>query len=486
MFLAVSRSTQAPVLLWFRNDLRLTDHAALTAAAETGRPVQPVFVLDETSPDRWAPGGASRWWLHHSLAALAGDLQQHQVSLVLRRGSALQAILRLVSETGATDVYSGCPAEPWARQTDEKLRSALGRQQVGFRHFRTTTLFAPTALRAQSGGPFQVYSAFARATFAVGPPSTPLPAPRSIRALAEAPVSDRLDDWALLPSLPDWAGGLCATWTPGAAGACAQLRRFLLEALPLYAAQRDIPAENGTSMLSPHPHFGEISPAQVWHAVSASEASAGTEKLETELLWREFALHLLAHHQDMPDKPLRPSFAAVRWRHDPVGLRAWQRGRTGVPIVDAGMRQLWNTGWMHNRVRMITASFLVKHLLIRWQEGAAWFWDTLVDADLANNSMGWQWVTGSGADAAPYFRIFNPVLQARKFDPNGAYVRRWVPELAGLSASDIHAPWEAPEHARRRAGVELGRTYPKPIVDLVEGRRRALAAYAAALAGGAP
>ncbi len=282
----------------------------------------------------------------------------------------------------------------------------------------------------------------------------------------------------MLPTRPDWASGLRDTWTPGEAGAMDRAVSFLGHGLARYPAGRDQPAGDGTSMLSPHLHFGEISAAQLWHMAHQRPAGPAREVFIRELLWREFCANLLWHNPDLPDVPLKPAFAAMPWRDDPAGLAAWRKGRTGVPIVDAGMRQLWQIGWMHNRVRMIVASFLIKHLMIPWQEGEAWFWDTLVCADLANNAGNWQWVAGCGADAAPYFRIFNPVLQARKFDAHGDYIRQWVPELAGLDPRYIHAPWEAPAGVLAKAGVTLGGNYPNLIVDLGEGRARALDAYA--------
>ncbi len=467
----------APVILWFRNDLRLSDHAALNAAVTTGQPVLPVYVMDDAAAGRWAPGGASRWWLHHSLACLARDLQARGASLVLRRGAARRAIPQLVEEAGATAVFTGGSYEPWAREVDAALAATLSRQDVKFHRMRTVTLFHPDAVKTKSGTPFSVYSPFARHCMELGAPEALYPAPDRI-ACPPPPASEPLDSWRLLPTRPDWAGGLRATWTPGEAGAQTRLRRFTQDALQDYAAQRDVPGVDGTSMLSPHLHFGEISPVQVWHAVQAMPASGSRTSFLREVLWREFSYHLLWHHPDLPDQPLNRAFAAMPWRSDPAGLRAWQRGQTGIPIVDAGMRQLWQTGWMHNRVRMVVASFLVKHLLLPWHDGEAWFWDTLVDADLANNAASWQWVAGCGADAAPYFRIFNPVLQGRKFDPDGAYVRHFVPELARLEDRAIHAPWEASEAALARAGVRLGRDYPAPLVDLGAGRKRALEALA--------
>lgn len=458
----------APVLLWLRRTLRLADNPALAAALATGHPVLPVFILDENTPGAWAPGGASRWWLHHSLAALAADLDARGASLVLRRGRIAAELPRLVRETGAAAVHAGAPLEPWARAAIDRL--ALGVKLV---LHNTALLFDPPAIRTGAGTGFSVFTPFARACHAHPPPPAPRAAPAHIPGIAP-PSSDRLEEWGLLPTRPDWAGGLRTTWRPGEAGAAARLRRFLADGLESYHRRRDLPGVDGTAMLSPHVAWGEISPAALWHA-AAGEGS-GPTAWRNELLWREFSAHLLWHHPELPEQPLRRDFARMPWRDDAAALRAWQRGRTGVPIVDAGMRQLWQTGWMHNRVRMIVASFLAKHLLLPWQAGEAWFWDTLVDADLASNAAQWQWVAGCGADAAPWFRIFNPVLQAAKFDPDGAYVRRYVPELACLPAKLLHAPWRASPMELAAAGVVLGRDYPAPLVDLAAARAGALAA----------
>ncbi|HET8997655.1 MAG TPA: deoxyribodipyrimidine photo-lyase, partial [Acetobacteraceae bacterium] len=363
--------------------------------------------------------------------------------------------------------------EPWAREAYAALAAELAKQGVALHRMRTATLFQPEAVKTRSGTPFGVFTPFSRRCLELGVPEAAYPRPERIPC-PPPPASDRLEAWDLLPR-PDWAGGLRAAWVPGEAGAQDRLHRFIRDALPAYSEARDLPGAAGTSMLSPHLRFGEISPVQLWHALPEAEGRAAFRR---EVLWREFAYHLLWHHPALPETPLLPDFARMPWRDDQPALRAWQRGRTGIPIVDAGMRQLWQTGWMHNRVRMIAASFLVKHLLLPWQQGEAWFWDTLVDADLANNAAGWQWVAGSGADAAPYFRIFNPVLQGRKFDPQGDYVRRFVPELAGLSPSAIHAPWDVPESDLARAGIRLGHAYPRPLIDLAAGRRRALDALA--------
>ncbi len=462
----------APVLLWFRNDLRLADHAALQAALQTGRPVLPVYVLDEPAAGRWAPGGAARWWLHHSLAGLADALRQRGATLVLRRGPAAQEIPELIRQTGAAAVFTGSTAEPWARHRDKAIAEDLARRGVRLHRLRTTTLFHPDAPQTRAGTSFTVFTPFARACRDLPPPKPPDPAPDRI-ACPSPPRSDRLEDWHLLPTRPDWAGGLRDTWTPGEAAAQRRLAAFATHGLDSYADARDFPGKAGTSRLSPHLSFGELSAAQLWHAIVQLSPSRHRDGFLRELLWREFCHHLLWHHPGLPDQPLRPAFAAMPWREDQAALQAWQRGETGIPIIDAGMRQLWQTGWMHNRVRMIVASFLTKHLLLPWQAGEAWFWDTLVDADLANNAANWQWVAGCGADAAPYFRIFNPVLQGRKFDPAGNFVRQFVPQLARLDARVIHTPWEM------AASVpETGHCYPSPIEDLAAGRARALAAYA--------
>ncbi len=465
------------IILWRRRELRLADNpartAALARAAQTGQPVVPVFVLDDESAGPWAPGGASRWWLHHSLAALGETLAALGAPLVLRRGRYAEAIPALAAETGATEIHVGRPIEPWARGAIRPLARLPGLRLVVH---DTSLLRAPGTVRTRAGTPFLVFSPYARACLDQPPPPYPAAAPAHIPGRVGI-ASDPLGAWALRPTAPDWAGGLRDAWTPGEAGARAALARFLGTALERYGTDRDRPDLPATSRLSPHLAFGEISPATIWHEAE-HRGGAGLARFRNEVLWREFAAELLWHNPDLPHTPLRPAFAAMPWRDDPAGLEAWRRGRTGVPIIDAGMRELWQTGWMHNRVRMIVASFLAKHLLIPWQQGEAWFWETLVDADLATNAASWQWVAGSGADAAPYIRVFNPVLQGRKFDPNGAYVRRFVPELARLEADAIHAPWESSATTLRQGGVVLGRSYPRPIVDLAAGRARALAAFA--------
>jgi len=449
----------APALFWFRRDLRLADNPGLSAAIAGGRPLIPVFIHD---PEHDKSGGALRWWLHHSLAALDASLRDRGSRLIVRQGDAAELIPRLAEETGAEAVYCNRLEEPWAgKQQDvvEARLKAAGRTLVAG---NAALLFETASITTQAGLPFRVFTPFWRACLQTRPPAPPLDAPARLSPVDDALLSDSLD---LLPTKPDWAGGLRESWAPGESEAQAALGRFIEERLDGYSHKRDEPGEAGTSALSPHLRFGEIGPRQVFHAIrNNAPPSHDADRFLAELGWREFSYHLLAQFPDLPTRPLRSEFARFPWSDDPEAETAWQKGQTGIPLIDAGMRQLWTTGWMHNRVRMAVASFLVKNLLIPWQNGAAWFWDTLVDADLANNSASWQWVAGCGADAAPYFRIFNPVLQGEKFDPDGAYVRRWCPELKGVPDRFLHKPWEA------------GR--PKPIVDLAGSRKRALDAFA--------
>jgi len=469
-----------PLIHWFRQDLRLGDHPALSAAVASGSPVIPLYILDDETPGRWAPGGASRWWLYHSLEVLQESLAKLGAPLVLRRGRALDVLLELVRETDAKSVCWTRCYEPHAAALEAKLAFELEAEGVEWRRFGGSLLYEPEAVSTTDDRPYRVFTPFWRACRGLSQPKVPVSAPKRIEAVSNPPRSERLADWGLLPT-PDWAGGLRSCWTPGERGAQSALERFLEDALGDYAGSRDRPDRRGTSRLSPHLHHGEISPRQCWHAVQSWIGAGGSAKdgeaFMRELFWREFSYHLLHHFPSLPDSPFRDEFEEFAWHSDRWALEPWQGGRTGFPIVDAAMRELWHTGWMHNRARMVVASFLVKDLLIPWQEGEAWFWDTLVDADLANNAASWQWVAGCGADAAPYFRVFNPVLQGRKFDPEGHYVRQWLPALAALPAEHIHAPWEAPASVLDDADVRLGDTYPQPIVDHREARKRALAAY---------
>lgn len=468
----------APTIVWFRQDLRLRDHAALRAAAARG-PVLPVYLWSPDDEGRWPAGGASRWWLRHSLAALDKDLRKRGSRLVVREGGALMALRKLVQESGADAIYFSRRYEPAARKLEADLVRALAKDGVEARGFGGALLFEPDAARTLAGGPFQVFTPYWRACLRLGEPATPESAPATLLAPSRWPASTAPKVFA---REPHWAGGMAKAWTPGEAGAAARLRSFKREALASYARGRDAPGEAGTSRLSPHLHFGECSPRQVWHAVREAEIPRGEEPYLRQIVWREFAHHLLWHFPHTPERPLRAAFSKFPWARAGAQTKrqveAWRRGRTGYPIVDAGMRELWATGWMHNRVRMIVASFLVKDLLVSWNEGAAWFWETLADADLANNTLGWQWTAGCGADAAPYFRVFNPISQGEKFDAAGEYVRRWAPELAKLPDRWLHRPWEAPDDVLRNAKVKLGETYPRPIVDHGLARGEALAAFA--------
>ena len=473
-------------LVWFRQDLRLADNPALAWAIARGGPVIPVFVLEDVAGGGRPPGGAARWWLHHSLAALDRDLRDRGSRLILRRGDALSALRHIAGETGATAVVWNRRYEPDAIARDTRIKTTLAADGLAVHSTNSALLFEPWTVKTATGGPYRVFTPFWRAcrdsvdaTLQPSPPSI-LPAPDAW------PATDALDDWGLRPTKPDWAGGLRDTWNPGEAGARTRLDTFLDTGLTTYRDRRDLPAADATSRLSPHLHWGEIGPRQVWAAVEARRqagaldgADAQAECFLREVVWREFSYHLLYHFPQLPDANLDGKFTQMPWADDAGALAAWQRGQTGYTIVDAGMRQLYATGWMHNRVRMVVASFLTKHLMVHWRHGEAWFWDTLVDADLANNAASWQWVAGCGADAAPFFRIFNPMLQGEKFDPTGDYVRRWVPELARLPAPHIHEPAKAPAAVLHEAGVRIGRDYPDPIVEHKAARQRALDAYQA-------
>ena len=446
------------VLLWLRQDLRLADQPALLAAANDGA-VIPVYVLDDESPGDRRMGGASRWWLHHSLEALDGSLREKGSRLVLRRGRAVDVLATLAEQTGAARVHAIRHWEPWWVEAEAALAERLELVLHDGNH-----LAPPGAVTTGSGTPFRIYTPFWNALSRHMPPDAPLAVPKSIPAPATWPKSDALASWRLLPTKPDWAQGF-AGWQPGEAGAAAHLDRFRDDAAR-YGHARNLPSEAGTSQLSPHLHFGEVSPRRVWHRVADAGGSVGTYL--GELGWRDFAANLLAQFPDYATANARDRFDTMPWRDAPDELRAWQQGRTGYPIVDAGMRQLWTMGWMHNRVRMITASFLIKHLLIDWRAGERWFWDCLVDADQASNSVNWQWTSGTGVDSSMFPRIMAPLSQSAKFDAAG-YIREWVPELARLSDEAIHDPDEAGRRPK---------DYPEKIVGHREARERALAAYA--------
>ncbi|HEY5796119.1 MAG TPA: deoxyribodipyrimidine photo-lyase [Bosea sp. (in: a-proteobacteria)] len=480
----------APSLHWFRDDLRLADNPALTASVEHG-PTLCLYILDEPGSRR-ALGGSSRWWLSRSLAALAAAIASKGGELVLMRGDPAEILPRVV-EAARVDLVT------WSRrydaesiELDSRLKTEVAALGVKVASFNAALLNEPWQVKTKTGEPMKVFTPYWRAARALGEPPAPIPAPDRIEPLKLTDgireMNLALTDLALEPTKPDWAGGLRQAWTPGEETAAERLGEFLSGPLDGYGEGRDRPDKASTSRLSPHLRFGEIGPRQIWHAtrsaMESGEASAGStdaEKFLSEVGWREFSYHLLFQNPDLATQNYNRRFDAFPWQQDEAALKAWQRGLTGYPIVDAGLRELWTTGWMHNRVRMIAASFLIKHLLIDWRQGEAWFWDTLVDADPASNAASWQWVAGSGADASPYFRIFNPVTQGLKFDPKGAYVRRWIPEIAALDGDLIHEPWKADAQSLRRAGIVLGETYPAPIVELDFGRRRALDALAATL-----
>ncbi len=478
-------------ILWFRLNLRLADNPALCAAQRSGGPVVPVYIWSPDEEHPWAPGGASKWWLHQSLAALEASLRAFGSRLILRRGPAVDTLLALAKEAGAKAVFWNRRYEPAVIARDQAVQAALRAEGIEAESFNATLLHEPWTIQNHSGKPFQVFTPFWRHCLSLDDPAVPSAAPRKIASPKRWPESLELDDLELEPRL-NWAKGFHRIWQPGEVGAAAALKEFLSRAFDHYGEKRNRPDVAGTSRLSPHLHFGEISPHQVWHGIKSLAAQRGLAANEwrrsqflVEIGWREFAHHLLYYFPHTPAEPLREKFRRFPWRQDAAWLKAWQRGRTGFPIVDAGMRELWTTGWMHNRVRMIVASFLVKDLLISWQEGARWFWDTLVDADLANNTLGWQWTAGCGADAAPFFRVFNPGTQGEKFDPNGDYVRRWCPELATLPTDWIHRPDKAPAAVLRAAGLEPGRDYPQPIVSHAIAREVALEAFARVRSGAA-
>ncbi len=454
-------------IVWFRRDLRVADNPALYAAAERGR-VLPLFI--DEPPAAWAPGAASRYWLHQSLTAHARELAERGAALLIRRGDPVEVLAELVQACGADAVYWNRRYEPAAIDRDTRVKECLG-ALCEVRSFQGHVLFEPTRIATAGGTPYRVFTPFHKACLAHGEPAPPLPAPQRLRAVLPRPDGLALDALGLEPRI-DWADGIRETWQFGERAAHERLEAFIDGALVDYPGQRDFPGIAGVSGLSPHLCFGEISARSVWHEVRAAQAAVDRGLFDRaahawlrQLTWREFAYHLMYHYPRTVDEPLREEFDAMAWLDDEEGLAAWTRGATGFPLVDAGMRELWRTGSMHNRVRMVVASFLTKHLGVHWLAGARWFWDTLVDADLANNTLGWQWVAGCGADAAPYFRIFNPYSQSRKFDADGDYLRRWLPELEGLDGAAIHEPPPTPG-------------YPAPIVDLKAAREAALARYA--------
>ncbi len=478
-------------LVWLRDDLRLRDNPALHHACEHYDAVLIVYILDDETPqtenygDRRI-GGAQRWWLHHSLSDLKDNIEKHGGTFILRRGQANTVVQNLVDEWEPQAVLWNRRYTPWGINHDKNLKSKLQDQNIAVQSFKANLLMEPWEVQTKTGGNYGVYTPFWKniRPRIMQELETPLDIPQ-LKSIEDSPASDTLNDWGLLPTQPDWSGGF-NIWSPGEDNALKRLDRFIDQAAAQYDEQRDQPSVEGTSRLSPHLAFGEISPRLIWYKLRfALESASGNTNAQdnidvylSEIAWREFAYHLLFHHPQTINQPLKDKYNKVPWIMNEDMYQKWCKGQTGIPIIDAGMRQLLQTGWMHNRVRMLVGSFLVKNCLIPWQAGENWFWDTLVDADQASNVMGWQWVAGSGADAAPYFRVFNPVTQGERFDSNGDYIREFVPELSGLPNQYIHKPWEAPEDVLREARIKLGTHYPKPLVDLKTSRQAALDAYA--------
>lgn len=454
-------------IVWLRRDLRLADQPALAAAVANSEPVIPVYILDDEMPRHRKMGGASRWWLYYSLVSLDADLRKHGSRLTLRRGRSDGVLAQLASETGATAIHCIRHYEPWWRNAEKAVAMAL-HDGCEFVCHDGNYLMPPGSVTTGAGSPFKIYTPFMRALLQHMPPHKPLLAPTNIKAPAHWPENERLSDWGLLPTKPDWAKGFADMWTPGESGAAERLADFA-DIAGRYDHDRNMPSIDGSSFLSPHLHFGEISPATVWHAIKGKGGSS--DVFLKEIIWRDYAQNIIMQFPEYGSKNGREAFDALPWRSGKAAdadLLAWQKGQTGYPIVDAGMRQLWATGWMHNRVRMIAASFLIKHLLIDWREGEQWFWDTLVDADYGNNSVNWQWTAGTGVDSNMFVRIMAPLVQSEKFDA-ADYIRQWVPELNGLDDKAVHDP---DEHGQRPDN------YPAKIIGHREARERALAAHA--------
>lgn len=478
-------STNKPTLVWFRDDLRVGDNPALHHAVQSGQPIIAVYILDEQSDGLRKMGGAQKWFLHHALESLSSKLKELGATLQVHKGAANFVIQQIVKEESACSVHWNRRYGKAEIEIDSALKTWLQEIGVEAHSYLGNLLHEPYKMKTGSGGPYRVYSPFWRALEAKGEPRAAHPAPKAI--IAHNPSASYKDtglsDLGLLPNRPNWASGWNEIWQASEDGAHEALHRFLEDGLSDYSVGRDFPAKKHFSRLSPFFRFGMISPYQVWHALRAVEATQQLNpkdclKFLKEVAWREFSYHLLFHFPDLGWKNHQPKFDDFPWRTDAAAdLTKWQKGQTGYPIVDAGMRELWQTGFMHNRVRMVVGSFLVKHLLIDWRKGESWFWDTLVDGDPANNTASWQWIAGCGADAAPYFRVFNPMLQGTKFDPGGEYVRKFVPELAALPDKYLNSPWETPSNVLKQCGITLGETYPHPIVEHAGARDRALAAF---------
>ena len=459
-------------LVWFHNDLRLFDNPALSLASKSDKKVIPVFIWSPGEANDWHLGGAAKWWLNYSLEALSLDLRKIGSELIIKKGETENVISELVEKYEITEIFMNRRFEPKIVERDNKIIKNIN---VEVTVSNGNLLFNPEDIKTGQGKNYTVFTPFWKNCKLQKEPRTPLKKPTKLNTPESWPMSLPIKDLNLLPKIK-WDSNIKRTWKPGEKSAKKTLKKFLVNNGSNYGKNRNIPGIKGTSRLSPHLRFGEISPHLIWHE-SKKYHNKGVEHFVREVGWREFSYHLLNNFPFLTNKPLRPEFENFPWSPNKKYLESWKKGMTGYPIVDAGMRELWSTGWMHNRVRMIVASFLVKHLLLDWKEGADWFWDTLVDADLASNTSGWQWTAGCGADAAPYFRVFNPILQGKRFDSNGDYVRKWVPEISKLPNEKIHTPWEVSEDELHKYDVVLGKTYPGPIVDHVEARNIALEAF---------
>ena len=461
------------IIHWFQQDLRLTDNPALYQATKLGQ-VLPLYILDDLNPGRDTMGAASRVWLHHSLSSLQDSLDQ---SLGLFKGDPIAILASLIDRHNITDICWNIRYEPWCRKRDEKIIEWLESKGINVHLFNGSLLWNPESIHKEDGSPYKIFTPFyRRGCLNADVPRTPLPSGKSTGKWIKCTTTQTIDELDLIPTTR-WDKKMLSDWAIGESAAKRLLVSFLKKEIHQYKVGRDLPAQSCTSTLSPHIHFGEISVCQIWHAIQELSQDTNTDCFLSQLGWREFSYNLLLHNPNLSFKNLQSKFDAFPWSKNTAHLKAWQKGRTGIPMVDAGMRELWQTGTMHNRLRMIIGSFLVKNLQIDWRKGERWFWDCLFDADLANNSAGWQWVAGSGTDAAPYFRVFNPVTQGKKFDPDGNYVKRFVPELKKMPLKYLFNPWEAPLSVLDKAGVKLGTTYPKPIVDLKESRLAALEAF---------
>lgn len=468
-------------IVWFRKDLRLSDNPALTQAVEENNEIIPIYIYEEGIPNAWEIGGASKWWLHHSLQSLCDHFDSFGIKLILKKGNPLAILESLIEETQATAIYWNRRYEPYSILNDSKIKQTFNKHRIECKSFNGSLLIEPWEVLTQKNTYFKVFTRFWNQSLKILDVPKDLPIPNLKRNTNINFLSDNLNDWELLPKNPNWAREFKQSWNPGEIYAQKKLVHFIENHLENYSVERDFPGCTGTSALSSHLTFGEISSRQIWNAINNNNVGKksktlieSSHKYLAEIGWREFSYNLLYHFPKLPSDPFSERFQNFPWKKNESFLKAWQKGLTGYPIVDAGMRQLWHIGWMHNRVRMIVASFLTKDLLINWTEGAKWFWDTLVDADLANNSASWQWVAGCGADAAPYFRIFNPILQSQKFDPEGKYIKQWIPELSNLPIKYIHAPWEAPEEILKKSNIELGLDYPNPIINHAEAKAKAL------------